>query len=131
MNARELAERLAEQAADVAAMLLPNGRRHGQEWKAGSVSGEAGGSLSVRLSGAKRGVWKDFATGQGGDLLDLFAARRGCGIGEAMHEAAAYLGVKLDAPLKPQKTYSRPARGSARKAGSRAINWLHSRGLTD
>lgn len=131
MNARELAERLAEQAADVAAMLLPNGRRHGQEWKAGSVSGEAGGSLSVRLSGAKRGVWKDFATGQGGDLLDLFAARRGCGIGEAMHEAAAYLGVKLDAPLKPQRTYVRPPRPEASRPRSRVLTWLTSRGLTE
>jgi twinkle protein len=131
MNARELAERLAEQAADVAAMLLPNGKRHGSEWKAGSASGEAGNSLSVRLTGAKRGVWKDFATDQGGDLLDLFAARRGCGIGEAMREAAAYLGVALDAPLKPQRTFARPPRPEGSRPKSRVSAWLAGRGLTD
>lgn len=131
MNARELAEALAAQAVDVAAMLLPNGKRHGAEWKAGSVAGDAGGSLSVRLTGAKRGVWKDFATGEGGDLLDLFAARRGSSIAEAMREAAAYLGVTLDAPLKPQRSYARPPKPEGSRPKSRVAAWLASRGLTD
>lgn len=131
MNARELAEALAAQAADVAAMLLPAGKRHGAEWKAGSVAGDAGGSLSVRLTGAKRGVWKDFATGEGGDLLDLFAARHGSSIAEAMREAAAYLGVSLDAPLKPQRTYARPPKPEGSRPKSRVLDWLHKRGLTD
>lgn len=131
MNARDLAERLAENAADVAAMLLPNGKRHGQEWKAGSVAGDAGTSLSVRIAGSKRGVWKDFATGEGGDLLDLFAARRGCSIAEAMREAAAYMGVTLDAPLKPQRTFSRPPKPEGSRPKSRVAAWLASRGLTE
>jgi hypothetical protein len=35
----------------------------GQEWCVGSVSGEAGESLKVRVRGAKVGRWSDFAAG--------------------------------------------------------------------
>jgi twinkle protein len=59
MNAHEVAQLLADRASEVAAHLLPGGKKHGAEWKSGSVSGEAGQSLSVRLSGAKKGVWAD------------------------------------------------------------------------
>lgn len=130
MNARDIALRLAEQAPEVASWLLPNGKRHGPEWRVGSIDGDAGKSLSVRLSGPKRGVWKDFATGQGGDLLDLIAARRSCSIAEALREAADYLGVTLDAPLKQQKQYVRPQRPAATRPKSRVLAWLEGRGLT-
>ena len=46
MHARELSQMLAAQAAQVAEYLLPGGKKKGQEWKAGSVAGEAGDSLS-------------------------------------------------------------------------------------
>ena len=55
MNAHEVARLLADRAGDVAAHLLPGGKKHGPEWKAGSVSGESGQSLSVRVGGEKRG----------------------------------------------------------------------------
>jgi hypothetical protein len=42
---------------------LPNGRRVGAEWIVGSLRGERGQSLRVRLSGSKAGVWRDFAEG--------------------------------------------------------------------
>lgn len=74
MNAKELSAELSRRAADVAAYLLPNGKKHGPEWRVGSADGEAGKSLSVRIGGDRRGVWSDFATGEGGDLLDLFCA---------------------------------------------------------
>jgi twinkle protein len=131
MNARDISEKLAEQAADVAAHLLPGGRKHGAEWRVGSVDGDAGKSLSVRLTGSKRGVWKDFATGQGGDLLDLFAARRGCSIAEAMREAAQYLGVAMAEPVKPQRQYTRPPRPHVTKPKSAVLDWLHKRGIKD
>ncbi len=70
MNAKELAQAMAESATQIVEHLLPQGKRAGKEWKAGSTGGESGGSLSVCISGAKRGVWKDFNAGVGGDLLD-------------------------------------------------------------
>jgi hypothetical protein len=65
---------LAARAPALARELLPAGRRDGQEWRCGSVAGERGGSLGVRLTGQKAGVWQDFATGETGDALDLVAA---------------------------------------------------------
>lgn len=134
MNAKELSAALADRAADIAAYLLPHGKKAGPEWKAGSADGEAGKSLSVRISGAKRGVWKDFATDEGGDLLDLWAATRRCSIADAMRDAKRYLGVRDDMPRMEAapKLYRRPTRPSSAKAPVHAVrDWLHGRGLTD
>lgn len=131
MNAQELSERLAADAAGIAAYLLPQGKRQGPEWKAGSVSGEPGNSLSVRLTGTKAGTWKDFASGEGGDLLDLFAAVRGGSIGEAMREAKAYVGVNDAMPEKPQKVYAKPAKPKTALPNNCVRDWLLGRGITD
>lgn len=94
MNAHDIARALADRAGDVAAHLLPGGKKHGREWKAGSVTGEAGQSLSVCLGGDKRGVWSDFASREGGDLLDLWVACRCTSMAEAIKEAKQYLGIR-------------------------------------
>ena len=48
----------------------PQGCPKGHEFVVGSTSGEAGKSLSVNT---RTGIWKDFATDQGGDLIELYA----------------------------------------------------------
>jgi hypothetical protein len=75
-DARELSRMLAARIAALAPELLPHGKRDGQEWRCGSLAGEAGQSLAVHLSGARAGVWSDFASGEAGDALDLVAAIR-------------------------------------------------------
>lgn len=130
MNAAELSNRLSERAAEVAQHLLPKGKRQGGEWKVGGTGGEAGQSLSVRISGAKVGVWKDFASEQAGDLLDLWMACRGLSLPDAMSEAMAYLGIREDTPQKPAKDYKRPAKPQCHVPRSRVLEWLQSRGLT-
>lgn len=129
MNAAELSQRLAEHAEQVARYLLPHGKKASGEWKAGSTSGETGQSLSVRLTGAKRGVWKDFATGEGGDLLDLWCACRAVSLVEAMREAKAYLGIRDDAPEAPKRSYRRPQRPACTAPKGRVVQWLQSRGI--
>lgn len=129
LNARDLSERLADRAAAVAEYLLPGGKKHGNLWRAGSINGEEGQSLAVTIRGDHKGRWKDFATGESGDLLDLFAMRGGLSIAQAMKEAADYLGVRLEEPLKPQKTYVRP-RVTGTKPKSNVMAWLEGRGLT-
>ena len=131
MNATELSARLAENAAAVAEYLLPRGKRVSSEGTAGSVAGEEGQSLSVRVAGQKRGVWQDFATGVGGDLLDLWAACRSGSIGQAMTEAKSYLGIRDAMPVRERKEYRLPQRPQcgAPKAGAR--EWLLGRGLSD
>ena len=110
MNASELSQKLAAEAASIAAYLLPCGKKASGEWKAGSIGGEAGNSLSVRIGGAKAGVWSDFSTGEKGDLLDLWAACRGLSVGQAMAEAKQYLGVRDSMPMPAERAYKRPQR---------------------
>ena len=85
----------------------------------------------MRLSGAKAGVWKDFASGESGDLIDLWASVRGLSISEAITEAKQYLGIRETTIVKPTKSYKRPEkpRCQAPKAGVR--EWLNGRGIND
>jgi putative DNA primase/helicase len=48
------------------------------------------GSFSINRD---RGIWMDFSTGDGGDLIDLHSYLRGIGKGEAARELAHMLGV--------------------------------------
>ncbi|MHB9838496.1 bifunctional DNA primase/helicase [Paraburkholderia terrae] len=130
MNARELAAVMADNAQQVVEHLLPNGRKSGKEWKVGSVAGEKGQSMSVCLSGAKRGVWKDFSSGEAGDLLDLWCACRAQPVAEAMRDAKQFLGVREDMPKRQAPTYQRPERPKARRATSIIEEWFATRGLT-
>lgn len=66
--------------------LFPKAEFSGHEAKIGSLAGERGKSLSINL---ETGVWKDFATGDGGsDLVSLGAAVWGCSQGEAAKRIA-------------------------------------------
>lgn len=133
MNAHELSMTLANDAPGIAAYLLPRGKKASGEWKVGSVAGDEGQSLSVRLTGAKKGLWRDFAKDEGGDLLDLWAAVRSLSIAEAMVEAKAYLGIKDDMPPRQMPSYRRPERPkcAAPKQKSIVMEWLTGRGLTE
>lgn len=129
MNAADISRSLSERAADVAAYLLPAGKKSGSEWKAGSVSGEPGQSLSVRLTGAKAGVWRDFQSGEGGDLIDLWMAVRGLSVADALKEAKSYLGLR-DTTQRPEpKSFTKPKKPSCHTPKSRVREWLLSRGL--
>jgi twinkle protein len=75
-DARTVSEQLADRIDSLARQLLPTasygaGRR---TLRCGSVAGEDGQSLCVWLDGARRGNWRDYASGSGGDALDLAAA---------------------------------------------------------
>lgn len=105
----EIKRRLAERVLSVAEHLLPNGRKDGMEWRAGSVAGELGKSLGVHLGGQKAGVWQDFASGEGGDLIDLWMKAKGASLPEALDEARLFLGLErptFDRPVR--KEYARP-----------------------
>ncbi|MCW8088038.1 hypothetical protein [Sabulicella glaciei] len=79
---------------EVLARLLPGGGARGAEWHAGSLRGEAGNSLRVRLRGKRAGAWCDFATGEkGGDPVSLAAAVAILSQEDAACELARMLGV--------------------------------------
>ncbi|WP_353278813.1 AAA family ATPase [Wolbachia endosymbiont (group A) of Udea olivalis] len=53
--------------------LLPRGIFRGDKFYVGNIQGDKGKSLVVELSGNEAGLWHDFATGEGGDIIDLWA----------------------------------------------------------
>jgi twinkle protein len=123
-NWTEVSERLAQEAEAIAGMLLPNGKRQGPEWVAGSVDGESGDSLKVRINGNKAGVWKDFAAGVGGDLIDLWAKTRGLTLKQAFEEASNYLGIRPPEFEGHKRTYAKPAKPAATKPAGKVLAYL-------
>ncbi len=135
MEIREINQLLTERAEEVAAMLLPAGRKAGREWEAGSVDGEQGRSLKVCIEGSKRGRWSDFASGESGDLLDLWQKVRGLSLADTLKQGKQYLGIhdpKFE-QYTSGKSYRKPQPPKvARKAetGSAVFQYLTGRGLT-
>ena len=73
----EIKARLNANLRGLLSYLYPAGVfRHGK-FLVGDVRGNKGESLTVELSGFKAGMWHDFATGEGGDVLALWAAATG------------------------------------------------------
>jgi twinkle protein len=107
-------------------MLLPGGRREQQEWRAGSTAGDKGQSLGVHLSGAKAGVWTDFATGEGGDLLDLWCIARGVSLSEALEQARKWLGVERPVAYggNDRVEYTRPPKPTCKAPEGRVRDYL-------
>jgi hypothetical protein len=105
----EISAMLAARMETLAAELFPAGRRQGAEWTVGSLAGEPGRKLSIRLRGDKAGVWKDFAGGESGDALDLVAAARfGGNLPEALRWARLWLGLADGALPAGQAPAPRP-----------------------
>lgn len=128
----EIANMLTGDVESICRELLPNGRIHGREYLVGSVQGEEGQSLRIRLSGGKAGVWKDFAEGSGGDLIDLHMAVTGCSVAESVTWAKEYLGIKDDKPkfTVKKKEYKLPEKPKCRKPQGPVQKWFAARKIT-
>lgn len=100
-DAKALARALGERAEAVCRHYLPQGTKRGRYWMVGSVRGEHGRSLFVCLHPpGVPGFWRDAATGECGDLLELLRRQRGdSGMGGAMAEARQFLGGVPSAPI--------------------------------
>lgn len=135
MTPKALSQLLARDAEGTARHLLPDGKRMGHEWRCGSTAGESGRSLGVHLTGEKAGVWADFASGQSGDLIDLWREVKGLGMAETIRDAANWLGISLDPPKFAGKTHREYAKPQTRpvnaQQGSPVWQYLTAtRGLT-
>lgn len=128
MTPKEIATLLAEDTENICRMLLPEGKRVQAEWEAGSTEGGKGKSCKVHLTGAKAGVWCDFATGDAGDLLDLWAKSRGVTLSEAIKQAKAHLGLR-DTKLESRRSWKKPTKPVCRAPSARVLDYLVSRGL--
>ena len=73
---KEVAVSLLQHVRPFLRAMFPEGEVRGSEYVVGNLGGEKGKSLNVNLP---TGVWKDFASGEGGgDLISLIAARDEC-----------------------------------------------------
>ncbi len=70
---------LLNRIEDALFYLFPSGRIDGKQFKVGNIKGEEGKSLIVQLEGNDQGLWHDFATNQGGDLINLWSEVEGYG----------------------------------------------------
>lgn len=73
-NPAQINQRLIDTLESWLPKLLPGARRFPSEFRAGSVNGERGSSLSIARTGPKRGLWQDRASGQSGDPIALIQA---------------------------------------------------------
>ena len=125
MEISELKRRLSEQALSVCEHLLPSGKAISGEWTVGDLDGTPGKSLKVAIRGPKAGVWSDFATGSGGDLIDLWRECRGVSLVEALDEIRDWLGVERPRfHGKEQRQWKRPKKPDCHPPRARAKDYL-------
>lgn len=121
----EISRILSNRAQDVAEYLLPGGRKDGSEWRAGSIRGDKGDSLGVHLYGNKAGVWSDFATGEKGDLLELWRLARNVSLGQALDEARSWLGIQRPIPAnKTTTTWVKPKKPKCSSPSGAVLDYL-------
>ncbi len=100
--AKEVRTTLRARVEEVLVYLLPKGRFYEQHFEVGNIDGQSGNSLRVTLRRDKRGLWHDFATGEGGDMLDLWAACHHFDIKtqfvQVLQSASSWLGLASTEP---------------------------------
>jgi twinkle protein len=114
MDIRVLSSELGRHAHQICQELFPEGIIESGCYKVGSIEGDRGRSLSVYLHGEKAGKWIDFATGDGGDMLDLIQHGRGLSLTDAMEWSAKRYGIRDYSPApkisqSAKKKYTTPA----------------------
>ena len=131
-DAAELVQRLARDAEAVCRHYLPHGRREGRYWFVGDVRDTPGRSMFVRLRGPDSGKgapgrWRDAATGEYGDLLDVI--RESCGLvdfRDVAEEARRFLNL----PRSDRETFHRHVAPAAVVAHlGRELEAVHARHL--
>jgi len=143
-DAAAIASALALRAEDVCRHYLSNGRREGRQWRVGDLGNTSGRSLVVWLDPPHRaGRWRDYATEEHGDLLDLIRGVLGLtSLSDAIDEAQRFLGgrpvVPSSPPLRPRHGTRSDGSAAARRlfesaqglAGTHADRYLQARGIS-
>ena len=80
---------------------LPGGKLNGKEYQCGDITGRSGKSLSINI---ETGVWKDFATGEGGsDLISLYASINKIRQGDSFKKLNGIYGSEVNIPIRDSK----------------------------
>jgi twinkle protein len=92
---------------------------------AGSLVGEPGRSLKVRVRGGKVGLWSDFAPGgESGDLIDLWQAVKHLSLIETLDDIRGWLGMPQPNFEKRERNYRRPDKPRCTAPASAVLEYL-------
>jgi putative DNA primase/helicase len=121
----ELRPRLLRMLPTVLKTLLPAGIIRGGKFMVGNVHGDKGDSLIVEMNGSKAGLWHDFATGAGGDIIELWACVKNIDpkarFPEVLADIQTWLGGRVYIPEMPHSgPVSRP---QAQNLGEPTAKW--------
>lgn len=130
MQARARVEQLGREC-------LPGAIKDGHYLKAGSLGGEKGGSLVLNLSGANRGMWRDWSSDDQGDMIVLVERTKfGGDRGLAVQWLKSWLGLDHLDPARiaqvraevrqadADRVAEEAREAEAKKRGARAL-WLN------
>lgn len=121
VDTQALKHQLLRRLPQVLAYLYPKGVIRGGHFKIANLAGDKGESLVVQLQGVKAGLWSDFATGEGGDILNLWAARFGLDARRDFPRLVKDIREWLGMPVENHPT---PAKGKASNdLGASTARW--------
>lgn len=129
-DAQEVKQQLHQQLESVLGYLYPLGFADlkGRKFYIGDVFGTEGESLSVELDGPNKGMWYDFATGEGGDIFSLWRTARGLSsFLETVQDAGDYSGAAQQTPRRTPKRRN-PKGGDAWGAPTITYNYTDASG---
>lgn len=126
----EVVARIMPQLESVLGYLYPQGHADlkGNTFYIGNIQGGAGESLNIVLRGERAGLWHDFATGEGGDLFDLWSSARGfSSFRDTLQDMGDYAGASQNTPRRPPKRKA-PKGGDGWGAPTTTYNYLDANG---
>jgi len=104
-NPEERTERLRHElrsrTEDVLRYLFPAGKVNGPHFEVGDVCGTPGKSLKITMSGEYRGLWRDFESGEGGDLISLWQKTKGQDFRAAVKDIETFFSLAPPAGYAP------------------------------
>ncbi|MCW7552990.1 AAA family ATPase [Endozoicomonas gorgoniicola] len=99
LDAEDVKRRIQERLPEYLQWLFPNGKQRGQKFVLGNVQGKKGKSLEVELSGSEVGLWHDFESGEGGDIITLTAEYQKLDAQQDFPEIIRFMAEWLGMPL--------------------------------
>ena len=99
LDADDVKRRIQERLPEYLNWLFPNGKQRGQKFVLGNVQGKKGKSLEVELSGSEAGLWHDFESGEGGDVISLTAEHQKLDAQRDFPEIIRFMAEWLGMPL--------------------------------
>jgi hypothetical protein len=86
INRESLKQTVRDHIEPLCNRYLSQGSKVRGQWVVGNISRDSGQSLKIDLEGEKAGVYHDFATGEGGDFIELVQRITGRPCVEVAHE---------------------------------------------